>query len=63
MHPEVQLKAQQQISTVVGPERLVRFEDLAALPYLQAIVKEVGRWHTVASISMIESSGLTRPVS
>ncbi|KAH6893666.1 cytochrome P450 [Coprinopsis sp. MPI-PUGE-AT-0042] len=46
MHPEVQRKAQQQIDEVVGAERLVRFEDLASLPYLQAIIKEVGRWHT-----------------
>jgi cytochrome P450 len=47
MHPEVQRKAQDELETVVGQERIPSFEDLERLPYLQAVVKELSRWHTV----------------
>ncbi|KAH6919270.1 cytochrome P450 [Coprinopsis sp. MPI-PUGE-AT-0042] len=47
MHPEVQRKAQEELDTVVGPEGVPSLEDVDQLPYIQAIVKEVSRWHTV----------------
>jgi cytochrome P450 len=50
MHPEIQEKAQREVEAVVGPERVPSFEDLERLPYIQAIVKEVGRWHTVVPL-------------
>ncbi|KAH6906085.1 cytochrome P450 [Coprinopsis sp. MPI-PUGE-AT-0042] len=52
MHPEVQKKAQKEIETAVGPERVPSFEDLERLPYIQAIVKEVSRWHTVIPLGV-----------
>lgn len=52
MHPEVQRKAQAEIDTVIGPGRLPTISDLENLPYLQAVVKEVTRWHTVVPFSL-----------
>ncbi|EAU89617.1 O-methylsterigmatocystin oxidoreductase [Coprinopsis cinerea okayama7 len=52
MHPEVQRKAQDEINVVVGSQRLPVFSDVKDLPYVQAIVKEVSRWHTSAPMSL-----------
>ena len=42
-HPEVQVKGQREIDSVVGRERLPDFNDRPFLPYITAIVKEVLR--------------------
>jgi Cytochrome P450 len=50
MYPEVQRKAQACIDAALGDEvgtRLPTWRDLERLPYISAIIKEVGRWHTV----------------
>ena len=44
--PRVQKKAQAELDEVVGPHRLPTFSDRPALPYVNAIMKEVNRWHT-----------------
>ena len=41
MYPEVQAKAQAELDTVVGGQRLPTFEDREELPYIVATVKEV----------------------
>ncbi|PIA63116.1 hypothetical protein AQUCO_00200857v1 [Aquilegia coerulea] len=45
LHPDIQAKAQSEIDTVVGTNRLVSDSDLPNLPYLQAVVKESLRVH------------------
>lgn len=50
--PEVQKKAQQEIDRVVGPDRLPTMADRASLPYIEAVVKEVLRWHPVAPMAL-----------
>ncbi|EAU89623.1 hypothetical protein CC1G_02512 [Coprinopsis cinerea okayama7 len=53
MHPEVQRKAQREIDAILNTdERLPTFEDLARLPYIHAIVKEVERWHTTVPLAV-----------
>ena len=52
MHPEVQRKAQQELDDVVGCDRMPTFEDRASLPYLNALLTEVLRWHPVAPIAL-----------
>lgn len=52
LYPEVQRKAQAEIDAVIGPSanpnRLPTFSDRDKdLPYVNAIVKELHRWHTV----------------
>ena len=42
-HPEVQVKGQRELDSVVGRERLPDFNDRPLLPYITAIVKEVLR--------------------
>ncbi|KAG6893612.1 cytochrome c oxidase subunit 2, partial [Termitomyces sp. T159_Od127] len=40
-------KAQAEIDSVVGNDRLFTFEDRQYLPYVDALVKEVLRWNVV----------------
>ncbi|KAI0260509.1 cytochrome P450 [Gloeopeniophorella convolvens] len=44
LYPDVQKKAQAELDSVVGSERLPTFEDREQLPYINAIVKEILRW-------------------
>ncbi|KAH7106330.1 cytochrome P450 [Auriculariales sp. MPI-PUGE-AT-0066] len=46
-YPEVQHKAQAELDSVVGHDRAPAIEDLAALPYIQALIKEIHRWRPV----------------
>ena len=50
MYPEVQKRAQAQIDAVVGTDKLPTFDDLQRLPYVKAIVKEIGRWHSATPL-------------
>lgn len=52
LFPDVQRKAQEEIDRVVGSGRLPGFQDRENLPYIDAIVKEVLRWHPVAPMSL-----------
>ncbi|KAK0450595.1 cytochrome P450 [Desarmillaria tabescens] len=47
LYPEVQAKAQAEIDAVIGDHRLPRFDDRERLPYVNALVLEVTRWHSV----------------
>ncbi|KIJ32837.1 hypothetical protein M422DRAFT_265319 [Sphaerobolus stellatus SS14] len=47
MHPSVQQKAQAEIDSVVGTERLPDFNDRDSLPYVNAVLKETVRWHNI----------------
>ena len=42
--PDVHKKAQEELSRVVGNDRLPTFADRASLPYIECIVKETLRW-------------------
>ena len=42
--PEVQRRAQAELDTVVGRDRLPTFSDAPRLPYVSAVIKEVLRW-------------------
>ncbi|XP_020238203.1 cytochrome P450 93A3 [Cajanus cajan] len=44
-HPNIMLKARQEIDSVVGNTRLVEESDIPNLPYVQSIVKETMRLH------------------
>ncbi|TCD64641.1 hypothetical protein EIP91_003843 [Steccherinum ochraceum] len=46
-YPEVQLKAQAEIDSVVGRDKLPDFSDRDDLPYVEAVLKELIRFHTV----------------
>ncbi|KIK56942.1 hypothetical protein GYMLUDRAFT_75964 [Collybiopsis luxurians FD-317 M1] len=46
-HPHVQKKAQEELDRVVGRDRLPTLNDRPDLPYIEAVIKEVLRWHPV----------------
>ena len=50
LYPEVQKKAQAEIDTVVGPNRLPDFHDRPSLPYINAVIKELSRWNLVGPL-------------
>jgi len=52
LYPEVQRKAQAEIDRVVGNSRLPDYSDQDKLPYVDAVLKEVLRWHPVTPLGM-----------
>ncbi|KAJ6611711.1 cytochrome P450 [Mycena sp. CBHHK59/15] len=48
LYPEVQAEAQKELDEVVGNNRLPKFSDRPHLPYMNALCKEVLRWHVAA---------------
>lgn len=51
LHPEVQKKAQAELDQVLGG-RLPEFADRPNLPYINAVIKETGRWQPVAPLGI-----------
>ena len=47
LYPEVQQKARAELDAVVGRSRLPDFQDRNALPYINAVVRELVRWHLI----------------
>ncbi|KAJ5780653.1 hypothetical protein N7457_005813 [Penicillium paradoxum] len=56
LYPEVQHKAQDELDRVLGPCQLPTFADRPRLPYINAIVKEVLRWHPVGPMGFPHAS-------
>ncbi|KAI0279444.1 cytochrome P450 [Russula aff. rugulosa BPL654] len=52
LYPEVQRKAQAEIDRVVGNSRLPDYSDQDELPYIDAVLKEVLRWHPVTPLGL-----------
>jgi len=52
LYPDAQRKAQAEIYDVVGNGRLPVFSDEEQLPYVQAVLKEVLRWHPATPLCM-----------
>ena len=50
LYPQVQKKIQAEIDATVGPNRLPDFQDRPSLPYVNATVKELLRWHLVSPL-------------
>jgi Cytochrome P450 len=62
MYPDAQRRAQEEIDSVIGPNRLPDWDDYERLPYLQAVVKEVVRMWPVAPLGTYSSVYLN-PIS
>ncbi|TFK16672.1 cytochrome P450 [Coprinopsis marcescibilis] len=56
MHPEVMAKAQNEMDTSIGTDRLPQPEDYERLLFVQAVVKESTRWHTVGPFALLHVS-------
>jgi cytochrome P450 len=53
LYPDVQKRAQQELDSVLGRDRLPTFEDRPRLPYIDALCKEVLRWHMVIPLGTL----------
>ena len=51
-YPEVQAKAQAELDTVVGSDRLPDFTHIGDLPYINAILSELLRWQPVIPLGL-----------
>ena len=56
LFPEIQGEAQVEFDAIVGSERSPSFNDRNSLPYINAVQKEVLRWHAVASLWTVSMS-------
>ena len=54
LHLDVQYRAQNEIDTVVGRERLPDFGD--PLPYVGAVCREISRWKPVTPLGVAHSA-------
>ncbi|OQE21680.1 hypothetical protein PENSTE_c011G00749 [Penicillium steckii] len=52
LFPDVQRKAQEEIDRVFGKPTFPTMADREKLPYIDAVVKEALRWHTVANLGV-----------
>ena len=62
LHPDVQQQAQEELDRVVGKGRLPEFSDQESLPYVNAVVKELLRWHPVLPTGKLYLKWYTRAV-
>ncbi|KAG8219150.1 hypothetical protein J3R82DRAFT_4917, partial [Butyriboletus roseoflavus] len=47
LHPHVWKHAQAEIDAIIGTDRRSNFSDSTALPYVDAIIREIVRWSPV----------------
>ena len=52
IYPDVQKRGQAELDSVIGRERLPTFDDRPRLPFVDAVYKEVLRWHPVAPVGV-----------
>ncbi|KAJ7510129.1 cytochrome P450 [Mycena galericulata] len=52
LHPEMQAKAQAELDTVVGNQRLPTYADREHLPFVDALSKEVLRYHPIGPMGL-----------
>jgi len=50
MYPDVQKRAQAEIDSVIGLDQLPTFEDRPSLPYMEALFREILRWHPIVPL-------------
>ncbi|KAG1733019.1 cytochrome P450, partial [Suillus paluster] len=52
LYPDVQRRAQVEIDSVIGRDRLPTFEDRASLPYVEAVLRETFRWEPIVPLGV-----------
>lgn len=61
LYPEVQRKAQAEVDSIVGKDRLPSFQDRESLPYVEAVVKELYRWLPIVPLGTLEAYQRIKP--
>lgn len=52
MHPAAQAKAQHELDTIIGAERLPELDDRDTLVYVKALIMECLRWNPPAPLAL-----------
>ncbi|KAG2065466.1 cytochrome P450 [Suillus decipiens] len=52
LYPDIQTKARAEINQVVGHDKMPCLDDRASLPYIDAILLEVLRWHVLVPLGV-----------
>jgi cytochrome P450 len=52
LHPDIQKRAQAELDSVTGRERLPTFDDRPRLPFVDAVCKEILRWHPITPVGV-----------
>ncbi|KAG2749411.1 cytochrome P450 [Suillus brevipes Sb2] len=55
-YPDVQRRAQAEIDSVIGKDRLPTFEDRASLPYVESVLRETLRWQPIGPLGIPHAS-------
>ena len=58
LFPDVQKRAQAELDSVISRERLPTYDDKPRLPYIEAMSKELLRWHMVTPMGLTAFSTL-----
>ena len=61
LFPQVQRRAQAELDLVVGRDQLPTFDDRPRLPYVEALCKELMRWHLVLPLGTIRENRVNQP--
>ncbi|KAF9509882.1 hypothetical protein BS47DRAFT_1320025 [Hydnum rufescens UP504] len=56
LSPEVQLKAQNELDSIIGFDRLPTLEDRPSLPYIERVMQETLRWYPVLPLGIPHKS-------
>ncbi|KAG1825404.1 cytochrome P450 [Suillus variegatus] len=56
LYPDVQRRAQAEIDSVVGRDRLPTFEDRPSLPYIESVLRETLRWQPIGPLGVAHAS-------
>ncbi|KAG1825395.1 cytochrome P450 [Suillus variegatus] len=56
LYPDVQRRAQAEIDSVVGRDRLPTFEDRPSLPYIESVFRETLRWQPIGPLGVAHAS-------
>ncbi|XP_067417232.1 cytochrome P450 2J5-like [Emydura macquarii macquarii] len=52
-YPDVQERVQKELDTVLGPSRVVQYEDRKSLPYTNAVIHEIQRYSSISAIGVM----------
>ena len=53
LQPDIQRRAQNELDSVLGQDRMPSFDDRSSLPFIDCIVLEVLRWNVVTPLGTV----------
>ena len=56
LHPDIQVKVQDEIDQVIGRENFPHMDDINKMPYTMAVINEVYRYHSMSAFAFTHST-------